>query len=126
MYFRIPPVTHYLSTITKARFLESVNRDGSSEKLTGLLGQEKAFMDEMMHFLKLNALGIYFNLTYLSWARNLNLTIAFIINIFLLIDAFQNTDSGKTISSIFQYINLGIAAVVFAFWVVFEMPLELK
>jgi len=66
VYFRIPPVTHYLSTITKTRFLEDVNRDGSSEKLTGLLGQEKAFMDEMMHFLKLNALGIYFNLTYLS------------------------------------------------------------
>lgn len=81
-------MTSYLSTTTKYKFLEEVNRDGSSEKLTGLLSEEKNFREEMMHFLKLNALGVYFNLTYLSFTRNLNLTIAFIINIFLLIKVF--------------------------------------
>lgn len=82
VYFRIPAISQYLSTMSQERFLAKVNRDGSSEKLTGLLGSESILMDEMLHLLRLNALGMYVNLAYLSYARNLNLTIAFVINIF--------------------------------------------
>ncbi|KAL4475530.1 hypothetical protein ABPG72_009219 [Tetrahymena utriculariae] len=126
VYFRNPPITQYLSTISKDRFQDKVQRDGSTEKITGLLAEEPLFLDEMQHFLKLNALGIYFNLTYLSWARNFNLSLAFLINIFLLIDVFSTETKGKTIASIFQYLNLGISILVIIFWVIFEMPLELK
>lgn len=92
----------------------------------GLLSIEKRLIDEMMHLLGLNALGMYVNLAYLAYARYINLSIAFIINIFLLIEVFSTSDAGRTVASVFQYLNLAISVVVLGFWAIFEMPLEVK
>lgn len=78
--FRKPKMLKYFSTYSQKDFLSTCERESSSEKILGLLDSFKDFEEEMKHFLFLNSKNLFFNLTYLSWIRNLNLIIIFLIN----------------------------------------------
>ncbi|EGR32545.1 hypothetical protein IMG5_078330 [Ichthyophthirius multifiliis] len=126
IYFRKHPITKYLSTITMNKFIQNVNREGSTEKINGLLSQKENFLNEMEQFLKLNALGLYFNLSYLALFRNINFTITLLINLTLLIEIFEYENNSQNIQNIFQLLNLIISIAVFIVWNIFQMPLEYK
>jgi hypothetical protein len=77
-------MTFYLSDLTKEKFLSNVNRSSINEKILGLIGEYDRLVREMRHFLKLNAMGLYFNLSYLAYIRNLNLLCVTLLNIIIL------------------------------------------
>ena len=69
LYFRLHPITKYLSTVTQERFRNTVSRESANEKINGLLKEFPLFFEEMKHFMKLRAWGLKFSLSYLFVIR---------------------------------------------------------
>ena len=85
----------------------------------------------MKYFLKLNALGIHVNLTYLAQLRNLNLLIIFIINFVLLFSANDGyssevNDRFTNAINVLGILQLVTSLMVFVSWAIFKMPLDFK
>ncbi|EGR32730.1 hypothetical protein IMG5_072330, partial [Ichthyophthirius multifiliis] len=120
IYFPKDPLTQYLSKTTKERFLENAIINSANDKIKFLLSFNQIFQDEMKHFLKLRAIGIYFHLSIIKNAKNLNLFLIFIINLFLFFDQYDD----NFICIFITYLQILSTFLILFFWMILKFPLE--
>jgi len=150
IYFPIIDKIKYLSSVTKEKFLDEVNRESANEKLFGLVRHSELFEDEMNHFLRLKKKGLKFSLTYFSRLRDLNLLIAFATNIIILFEKHiaesfadlssyplatpdeqeqllaDGQDEANRLIRILGIVHIVLCFVVLLFWVFFQAPLDIN
>ncbi|EAS05098.2 inositol-triphosphate type 1 protein (macronuclear) [Tetrahymena thermophila SB210] len=139
--FRIPKLMKYFSTTSQEYFMDNCERGSAQEKVSSLLDNLNDFHEEMKHFLYLNSKNLFFNLTYLSYFRNLNLFVILIINLFILYEWDQKKDisddqteeitlevnqDAKNFKTFIQIMQLIMSCLIYVIWLIFQFPLELK
>jgi len=135
-YFPVMKKTKYLSSVTKSKFLDEVNRESANEKLFGLINMEFLFTNEMEHFLELRKSGLVFSLTYFSLLRDLNLIVSCVTNLFILFDKqitnpqIEGNDaplkSGDKIVRYLGFVHIILCMIVLILWGIFQAPLEIR
>jgi len=78
-------MSNFLSDYSKKNFDENVNRESANDKIKDLLTNYTDFYEEMVHFQKLNSLGIPVNLTYFEYLKTISLIIAIVANVMLIV-----------------------------------------
>jgi len=147
IYFPIIDKIKFLSSVTKDKFLDEVNRESANEKLFGLVRYCKLFEDEMNHFENLRRKKLKLSLTYFSRLRDLNLLIAFATNIIILFESQiansladykgssaadraaavqEGHDDANKLIRILGIIHIGLCSLVLIFWGIFQAPLDIN
>ena len=136
IYFPIVDKTKYLSSVTKDKFSEDVDRGSANEKLFGLLRWQQLFEDEMKHFMRLRKRGLKLSLTYFSRLRDINLVTAFATNIIILFqskiqltmasDPEVGHDRCEKLIRSLGVVHIVLCSLVLLFWGIFQAPLDIR
>lgn len=124
-------MSNFLSEYSKKGFDENVNRESANDKIKDLLTNYTDFYEEMVHFQKLNSLGIPVNLTYFEYLKTISLIIAIVANVMLIVteesrDQKFGSSSFDTVIKVLGFIIMVIYLLIGGLWLLFNSTVDLK
>jgi len=84
VYFAKRPVCDHLTTETRDKFMNSVNRDSANQKLMGLINTSSDLIDEMRHVEKISKKTFQITPQRLAKIRDISFMLSLLINIVML------------------------------------------
>jgi len=134
VYFPINPVCNLLSMKTRLSFMYDTRRDSPQTKINDMMQAVPALIDEMYHNERLSHFKFQVTTSRLEFLQHISTTIAFTINILMLLYFDRTGSEGapelaevpKIAISYLGYCQLLMSTLLFSFWIVTKAELHLK